>query len=95
MRLRLVRWVFRRFVHQYWLIHAVAEGVFSAQVAIVTICLAALYFRPGWVDVFVVVAIGVSLNLLPVLVVALRSRGPHRRFLEWRADPDPSDADTI
>ena len=95
MRLRLVRWVFRRFVHQYWLIHALTEGVFSAQVAIVTICLAALYFRPGWGVVFAVVAFGVALTLLPVLFVALRSRGPHRRFLEWRADPDPSDEDTI
>lgn len=95
MRLRLVRWVFRRFVHQYWLIHALAEGVFSAQVAIVTICLAALYFRPGWHDVLVVVAVGVVLTLLPVLFVALRSRGPHRRFLEWRANPDPTEEETV
>lgn len=95
MRLRLVRWVFQRFAHRYWLVHALAEGFFAAQVAIVTICLAALYFRPGWHDLFIVVAVGVSLTVLPITFVASCTRGPVRRFLDWRANPDATDADTV
>ncbi|BBH16568.1 hypothetical protein Back2_08550 [Nocardioides baekrokdamisoli] len=95
MRLRLVRWVFRRFAHQYWLIHALAEGIFSAQVAIVTVCLAALYFRPGWADLLDVVVVAVALTIVPITFVALCSRGPIGRFLQWRSNPDATEAETV
>lgn len=95
MRLRLVRWVFRRFAHRYWLIHALAEGFFSAQVAIVTVCLAALYFRPSRQDLLVVVAIGVALTVLPITFVALCSRRPIAHFLQWRTNPDATEEETV
>ena len=95
MRLRLVRWLFRRFARQYWIMHALAEGFFSAQVAIVTILLAALYFRPNAEDLLVVLAIGVALTITPITFVALCSRRPLARFMEWRANPDATDEETV
>jgi class 3 adenylate cyclase len=96
MRERIVRWLYRRCGSSasYWAVIAAAQGASAVFVAAVTVVLAATFFDPPLKEVVVVALVGSALTMLAVGAATMRVQPMLARFVAWRAEPDPSHAET-
>lgn len=94
---RIVRWLYDRCgtKSSYWLVVGVVQGASSALVAVVTVGMLSTFFDPPLDEVVAVAALGTSLTVLAVLYAALKTRPLLLEFQAWRANPAPSDAETV
>lgn len=94
MRLKIVRWLYRRAGARYWLVVAAAEGGASVLVALVTVLVASTYFDPAWTDIGLLALAATFFTASAVGYAAVRMRPTLRRFRAWQDDPAPSDEAT-
>ncbi|HEX7739573.1 MAG TPA: adenylate/guanylate cyclase domain-containing protein [Marmoricola sp.] len=95
MRLRVVRWLYRRLGRQSWLVLAVTQGSAAAFVAVVTVLLSATYFDPPRNRALVVALIGAAASAAVVAVVAYEQRAILERLHTWREAPEHDPAETV
>lgn len=95
MRLRVVRWLYRRLGQHSWLVLAVTQGAAAAFVAVVTVLLSATYFDPPRDRVLIVVLIGALTSSGVIAVVAYEQRATLERLRRWREEPERDPVETV
>lgn len=95
MRLRIVRWLYRRLGRHSWVLLAAAEGTGSVLVAVATVLLAATYFDPTIPRALLAAGIGAVTTGTSVATAAYAQRSTYTQFQAWRADPEPAPEQTV
>lgn len=95
MRLRVVRWLYRRLGRHSWLVLAATQGGAAALVAVVTVLLSVTYFDPPRNRILVVALIAALTSAFVVAVAAYEQRATLDRLYDWREAPVRDDRETI